>query len=97
LHGFAEHIARYQHFFDKLSSESGYAVTGYDQRGFGKTAEATNSQGVASFPQLLDDLDFFIQEEIKRMPGVPLFLYGHSTGGLLAAICRLSCFGMGLS
>ena len=80
IHGLGEHIGRYQCVAEALT-DSGYILAGYDIRGFGK------SQGPRGFtPSLeayLDDFDSFLSKVSERYPGVPLFLYGHSMGGML--------------
>ncbi|OWZ71641.1 hypothetical protein AYX14_02919 [Cryptococcus neoformans] len=40
VHGFSEHIARYDAFFDRLSSLANLHITAYDQRGHGRTSQA---------------------------------------------------------
>jgi acylglycerol lipase len=88
LHGFADHVARYSHWFERFS-QAGYSIFAYDMRFAGQTAKDAGTQGVAAFPDLLSDLDFFVQQEWRRSPGEKLYLMGHSTGGLLAAMCLL--------
>ncbi|KAF9243221.1 alpha beta-hydrolase [Melanogaster broomeanus] len=89
LHGFIEHIARYEHVFPTWSS-SGIAVFAYDQRGFGRTAldEKNLSKGSAyaktSWREQLQDIEWAIQHVKTEFSGIPVFLYGHSMGGGLA-------------
>ena len=83
LHGFAEHIGRYDHVHDKYS-EKGITVFTYDARGFGKTAlDAGNkskdsSYGKTSWKQQFEDIEWAIGYSRKQVPGVPTFLMGHS-------------------
>lgn len=87
VHGFAEHIARYEHVFPRWSSH-GIAVFAYDQRGFGRTAldEQNKSKDSAyaktSWKEQLEDIEWAVQHTKRQFTGVPVFLYGHSMVGL---------------
>ena len=81
VHGYAEHSSRYKHVADHLA-EQGYAVQTYDQRGHGKTG--TGAQ-INSWDEFLADLDFMLTRTRERLPGKPVFLYGHSMGGCVVA------------
>ena len=79
VHGLGEHIARY----DAISKEfnaAGIEMVGFDQRGHGENPGRKGH--VNSFDELLSDLDLFVEEEKCE---VPLFMLGHSLGGLIAA------------
>jgi len=80
VHGYAEHSGRYDHVA-RTFTEQGATVHAYDQRGHG------HSDGrrayVASFERYLDDLDRFLDHVRAQTPDVPLFLFGHSMGGLV--------------
>ncbi len=82
LHGMGEHFGRYHHVAEFFSS-IGYATVGVDHRGHGK------SQGkkghTPSYEQLMDDIDLLMKKTNELFPGQPVFLYGHSMGGNLAA------------
>jgi len=87
IHGFQEHIARYDHVFQRVQA-AGYSVFAFDQRGWGQTAlnvehkSPTSSYGLTTRPQQLGDAEFFIKRESERLgKEVPLFLWGHSMGG----------------
>jgi alpha-beta hydrolase superfamily lysophospholipase len=71
---------RYDHVA-RTFTEQGATVHAYDQRGHG------HSDGrrayVASFERYLDDLDRFLDHVRAQTPDVPLFLFGHSMGGLV--------------
>ena len=73
VHGFVEHIDRYDWAFTRLASR-GVSVFAYDQRGFGRTAYATSTQGITSWSKALPDIDFFVAQEAKRDTSTPLFL-----------------------
>lgn len=80
VHGFAEHTGRYDAFGTWLA-ERGCAVHAYDQRGHGRSAERLGHIG--PFEGLLDDLDAFLAWVADAHPGLPLYLVGHSMGGLV--------------
>jgi len=82
VHGLNEHSNRYKHLAEYFT-EKGYAIYGLDHVGHGK------SSGTRSFAE---DLPAFINpiltylEMIKDwQPGLPVYLIGHSMGGLISA------------
>ena len=81
VHGLAEHSGRYATTAEDLCRH-GYAVYAADLRGHGR------SDGrrcfVRSLDQCLDDLDVLVDDVRRRRPDKPLFLMGHSLGGLIA-------------
>jgi acylglycerol lipase len=84
VHGFAEHVGRYEQTFPVYASK-GISVFAYDQRGFGRTAcdnankSPASSWGVTSWKSQQDDIAFFILRERERLgPELPIFLMGHS-------------------
>ena len=80
VHGLAEHCGRYDHL-GAWFARRGCAVHAYDQRGHG---ESSGRQGhVQSFDDLLDDLAIFLERVRSEQPELPLFLLGHSMGGLV--------------
>ncbi len=82
VHGWAEHGGRYDELGGWLA-ERGCAVHAYDQRGHGRSG---GSRGhVRSFDELLDDLEQVLGEVRRAHAGLPLFLLGHSMGGLVVA------------
>ncbi|CAG8445117.1 7489_t:CDS:10 [Acaulospora morrowiae] len=76
LHGFAEHINRYDYVFEKFSKEN-IEVYAFDQRGFGQTAIKNNNPGVTSRWKVVTN-DITEALIAQRRPGVPQFLMGHS-------------------
>lgn len=82
VHGFAEHSGRYDQVGAWFSTRD-CAVHAYDQRGHGRS---DGVRGYAdSFSRLLDDLEVFLDVVRREHPEQPLFLLGHSMGGLLTA------------
>jgi alpha-beta hydrolase superfamily lysophospholipase len=85
-HGASEHSGRYDRFARALG-DSGFAAVAVDHRGHGRTAAATGRgvMGAGGGAALLDDLqELRAAAETTVGPGVPLFLFGHSMGALVA-------------
>lgn len=80
-HGFAEHGGRYGHLVDALLP-AGYAVTSFDARGHGRSGGTRVF--VERFDSYLDDLKLALDATKQKLPG-PIFLFGHSMGGLIVA------------
>lgn len=80
-HGMGEHCGRYAQLAGELAAH-GVSSFAYDQRGHGRSP---GKQGhVDRFAQLTDDLDRVMDAAAERHAGLPLFLMGHSFGGLVA-------------
>jgi len=83
-HGYGEHILRYEHVAKALNA-AGFDVRGTDLRGHGQSG---GHRGFClSFSEYLDDLQALIDR--ARTPA-PLFLLGHSFGGLIVTEFVLS-------
>jgi alpha-beta hydrolase superfamily lysophospholipase len=83
VHGLGEHAGRYDTLANRLNAW-GFAVRGYDQWGHGESAGARGS--LPTDTRLLDDLADVVDDTRSRMAAdVPLLLFGHSLGGLVAA------------
>jgi alpha-beta hydrolase superfamily lysophospholipase len=86
-HGLAEHAARYARFAKALSA-AGYHVYAHDHRGHGFTKAPDAPQG--RFAQkdgdqrVLDDVLTVRRHAAAAHPGLPLVIFGHSMGGLIA-------------
>lgn len=71
-----------------LSSLLSARITGFDQRGFGKTAferppdefqaAKRSKPGVTNTAQQQKDIEFFVRREAATAPGGLCWLYGHS-------------------
>jgi len=79
IHGLGEHTGRYEHV-GKALNEAGYALFGFDLRGHGQTGGLRGH--VPSLDVMLQDIRQFVDFQKQNHPGVPIFLYGHSLGGL---------------
>jgi alpha-beta hydrolase superfamily lysophospholipase len=79
-HGYGEHGGRHTWLAESMAPR-GYSVYAYDLRGHG---HSTGDRGqVGSFREYLDDTGLFLDEVRRRQPGLPVFLLGHSFGGLI--------------
>ncbi len=79
VHGVAEHLGRYDYLTDKLNS-FGYTVYRYDQRGHGKSG---GERGFfPKYDTLADDVNATVEAVKGENARLPLFLLGHSMGGL---------------
>ena len=83
VHGLGEHIGRYAHVAQRLNAAS-WAVTGYDQRGHGRSPGARGA--LPASDALLADLGSVVSVlRRETTAGRPLLLLGHSMGGNVAA------------
>jgi lysophospholipase len=80
VHGAGEHIEKYVHIGEHLSRE-GHACTVYDLRGFGKSGGRRGH--VSCFDEYLRDLEQLIDFFKRHLGRMPIFLAGHSLGGLI--------------
>lgn len=80
IHGFGEHCGRYTYLVDELAPR-GFAVYGFDQRGYGRSAGKRGA--IKSWGEYRADVAIFLDFVRERQPGPPLFLMGHSMGGLV--------------
>lgn len=80
VHGVSEHVGRWEHVADYFTAR-GYDVFAYDHRGHG--GSGGDRIHVDRFTDYVDDLGLMI-ERVSR-PDLPLVVYGHSMGGLIAA------------
>lgn len=81
VHGIAEHAGRYAHVAARLG-RAGIATQAYDQRGFGGSGGPRAY--VDDWRQYHDDLEDRLVDVRANAGGLPVVLYGHSMGGLIA-------------
>ncbi len=82
-HGLADHSARYQAFAEDLV-KAGYEIWAMDMRGHGRSSgERTRADRIDDY---LDDLDLLMAQVRKADGDRPVFLFGHSLGGLIATL-----------
>lgn len=86
-HGLAEHSARYAGFADSMASE-GFHVYAHDHRGHGATTASDAPLGQfaprGGIDRVIEDMRAVRALAVGRHPGLPVILFGHSMGGLLA-------------
>lgn len=82
VHGLGEHAGRYETVAAAFNA-AGIDVFGYDHRGFG--GSSGYRAYVDRWAQLHDDLADRVVATRAERPGLPLVMYAHSLGGLVAA------------
>jgi acylglycerol lipase len=86
VHGFKSHSGLYQWPAQQLT-QRGFAVQALDLRGHGK------SEGerlfINKFSEYVDDVHRTVQLAKQRDPGLPVFVLGHSAGGVVSCIYTL--------
>ncbi len=81
VHGLGEHAGRYQEVAEPFAN-AGIDTFGYDHRGFGGSSGVPAY--VDSFDQFYGDLASRIDAAHAARPGLPLVVFAHSLGGLIA-------------
>jgi len=84
--GFSSHSGHYQWAAAQLT-RNGYAVYAVDLRGRGKSSGPRFH--VESFDDYLADVDTLLALARSREPALPVFLLGHSAGGVVATAYAL--------
>jgi acylglycerol lipase len=85
-HGFNSHSEYYLWVAEQLV-ERGFAVYALDLRGRGKSdGERYYVERVSDY---IDDLSRLVQIAKQREPGLPVYLLGHSAGGVLSCVYTL--------
>ncbi|SMC66129.1 Lysophospholipase, alpha-beta hydrolase superfamily [Fulvimarina manganoxydans] len=87
FHGLAEHSARYE-AVARVLAEAGLAVYAHDHRGHGSTVAQdaplrrfARKDGVK---KVIADCKAVLDLAVQTHPGLPIFVFGHSMGGLIA-------------
>ncbi|MFE7767011.1 alpha/beta hydrolase [Streptomyces sp. NPDC057438] len=93
VHGYGEHIGRYEHVADALVRH-GAAVFGPDHMGHGRSAGERVL--IEDFEDVVADVRAVDVLARDTYPGLPVVLIGHSMGGLIAARYA-QCHGAGLA
>jgi alpha-beta hydrolase superfamily lysophospholipase len=82
VHGLGEYCGRYMNVVNHFVP-LGYAVYGLDHLGHGKSDGIR--EGIKRFEDYTDTLTIYINMVKGWQPGKPIFLLGHSMGGLIGA------------
>ena len=86
VHGFNSHSGQYGWVAEQLVA-SGFAVYALDLRGRGQ------SEGerfyVQNFADYVNDLPSFVHQAKAKEPGLPVFVLGHSAGGVVSCVYAL--------
>lgn len=80
VHGFGEHSGRYMNVVNHLVPK-GYAIYALDHRGHGRSPGPRGH--INSWEEFREDVWAFVRKVSEAEPGLPLFLMGHSMGGLI--------------
>ena len=80
-HGVADHGGRYPHLVAALVGR-GYAACAHDHRGHGRSDGPRLD--VRAFSEYVEDLRTHRDAVADVFPGLPLFLFGHSMGSIVA-------------
>jgi alpha-beta hydrolase superfamily lysophospholipase len=81
-HGIRDYALRYQRFAEQLTKQ-GFVVLAQDLRGHAHSGG--ERQRFDSMARMVEDTDMIVNEAKLRYPNVPLYVYGHSLGGLITA------------
>ena len=80
-HGFGEHLGWYDGLASQLA-QLGLLVFGHDHQGHGRS-EGRRAY-IESVEEFVSDVIRHSVEVKAEYPGLPMFLYGHSMGGMIA-------------
>ena len=83
VHGLSEHSGRYEHVM-RMLAEAGIATVAADHRGHGRTA--MDMGFIRDLSVLAEDLDYVVNFLEAKCPNVPMFIWGHSMGGLVTTL-----------
>lgn len=82
VHGLGEHSGRYGNVVSHFAPKE-YAIFGFDQIGHGKSEG--ERELVKYFEDYTDSLSNFLDKVREWLPDKPIFLLGHSMGGLITS------------
>jgi acylglycerol lipase len=80
VHGLGEHSDRYDHVARAVAAD-GIAVHAEDHRGHGRSQGA---RALVEVAEVVRDVDTLVGLAATEHPGVPVFMLGHSLGGMIA-------------
>ncbi|MBD3949244.1 alpha/beta hydrolase [Tuanshanicoccus lijuaniae] len=86
VHGALEHQGRYAPLI-KFLNQNGYAVIANDHRGHGRSLSTDYPKGYLNgFDEIISDLALVTDFGQTLYPDLPIYLYGHSMGSMLARL-----------
>ncbi len=86
IHGMAEHSGRYRSTME-FFAERGIGCYRFDQRGHGRAARNEQERGdVLRFSDFVNDAAAVIDSVRHQHPGIPIFVWGHSMGAIVATL-----------
>ncbi|ATB27569.1 alpha/beta hydrolase [Melittangium boletus] len=80
IHGIGEHSGRFRKLVEALVIR-GHAIYALDLRGHGRSPGQRGH--LLSWSEYREDMKAFLETVAQREAGRPLFIYGHSMGGLI--------------
>jgi len=80
VHGAGEHSGRYGHVVTRLADQR-YAVHALDHRGHGRSDGPRAF--IADMDEVVADVDALVDRAVVTHPAAPVFMLGHSMGGLI--------------
>ena len=83
VHGIKDHSSRYHAFAERMVRR-GHAVCGFDHRGHGRSSGRRFA--IASFDAVVGDIAKYLDIVRARYGDPPVFMFGHSMGGLLISL-----------
>ena len=83
VHGLCEHQGRYDAAVHELHKQ-GIGTYRFDHRGHGRSGGERTY--LDDYTDMLQDIDMLVKRARKEHPRKPLFLLGHSMGGLVSAL-----------
>jgi acylglycerol lipase len=81
VHGYGEHVGRYGHVIEPLYQRR-FAFFAVDHRGHG--ACTGRRAGIRRFDDFVDDFHVLVERARSRFLSLPLYVLGHSMGGLIS-------------
>lgn len=98
-HGMVEYVGRYSEFAEYLC-DRGFYVVGNDHLGHGKSVQSKSEYGYFDEKYgntcILGDMHTLRQRTMKKYPGIPYFMLGHSMGSTMLRQ-YIQLYGNGLS
>ena len=80
VHGLGGHSGNYTNIVEHLLSKQ-YGVYGLDLRGHGRSPGQRGY--INTWAEFRDDVGIFLKMIQQKQPGCPIFLFGHSMGGMI--------------